>query len=273
MSGDSVLSVLQDRLRLLCVGVSMGWMLGLPGGWVSLAAAAESVSAAGGVPGECRAGHLFLTIDTGNMAGADHIAEVLRAEHVRATFFIANEPTFRGDLALDDHWQGYWRDRVAEGNSFGNHTWTHYTLNRMLKNGNVAGHTLDGKPVEVDRAGFCEELEKVGTRFQQLTGHTLMPIWRAPGGHTTPRTLAWAAACGYPHQVDWTSNGFLGDELPSERFPNQQLLDRALARLRDGDVMMMHLGIRSRHDPFAAVFRPLIAGLKERGFCFDTITR
>jgi hypothetical protein len=35
---------------------------------------------------------------------------------------------------------------------------------------------------------------------------------------------------------------------------------------------MAHLGIWSRKDPWApANLEPLIAGLKERGFCFDTL--
>ena len=45
----------------------------------------------------------------------------------------------------------------------------------------------------------------------------------------------------------------------------------ALAGIKDGDVLMMHWGIRSRREKFAAVLEPLIVGLKERGFCFATL--
>ena len=41
--------------------------------------------------------------------------------------------------------------------------------------------------------------------------------------------------------------------------------------LKDGDIMMAHLGIWSRKDAFAPMFDPLIAGLKRKGFCFATI--
>jgi peptidoglycan/xylan/chitin deacetylase (PgdA/CDA1 family) len=35
---------------------------------------------------------------------------------------------------------------------------------------------------------------------------------------------------------------------------------------------MAHLGIWSRQDPWApAVLEPLIVGLKQRGFCFETL--
>jgi peptidoglycan-N-acetylmuramic acid deacetylase len=103
-----------------------------------------------------------------------------------------------------------------------------------------------------------------------LTGRHLDPVWRAPGGKTTPTTLKAAASCGYRH-VLWADAGFLGDELPSEKYPNQLLLNRALANLRDGDIIMAHLGIWSRKDPFAPMLDPLIAGLKAKGFCFATL--
>ena len=96
-------------------------------------------------------------------------------------------------------------------------------------------------------------------------------MFRAPGGKTSPKLLAAARACGYQH-VGWAPAGFLGDELPSERASNQLLLDQALRTIRPGDVLVAHLGIWSRKDPWApAVLEPLIAGLKEKGFCFATL--
>jgi peptidoglycan/xylan/chitin deacetylase (PgdA/CDA1 family) len=72
--------------------------------------------------------------------------------------------------------------------------------------------------------------------------------------------------------VGWAPAGFLGDELPSERYPNQQLLDKALRDIRAGDILVAHLGIWSRKDAWApAVLEPLIVGLKQRGFCFATL--
>ena len=72
--------------------------------------------------------------------------------------------------------------------------------------------------------------------------------------------------------MGWSPAGFLGDELPSESAGNRQLLDRALRDIRSGDILMAHLGIWSRKDPWApAVLEPLVVGLKERGFCFRTL--
>jgi peptidoglycan/xylan/chitin deacetylase (PgdA/CDA1 family) len=83
--------------------------------------------------------------------------------------------------------------------------------------------------------------------------------------------LASAKACGYTH-VGWAPAGFLGDELPSEKFSNEALLRKALQGIRSGDILMAHLGIWSRKDAWApAVLEPLIVGLKAKGFCFRTL--
>jgi peptidoglycan/xylan/chitin deacetylase (PgdA/CDA1 family) len=83
--------------------------------------------------------------------------------------------------------------------------------------------------------------------------------------------LAAAHQCGYRH-VGWAPAGFLGDELPSDKYPNDMLLKKALRDIRAGDVLVAHLGIWSRQDPWApAVLEPLIAGLKQQGYCFRTL--
>lgn len=217
-------------------------------------------------------GTLYLTIDTGNMRPAEEIAAILRKHDVKATFFVAHEKTFRGDRSLDLAWADYWKARVAEGHTFGNHTWHHAYFRGDLPDGKTKYVHLSGKTEELDRTGVCAEMKRVEDRWMEMTGQKLAPIWRAPGGRTTKNALAFAKSCGYDH-VHWADAGFLGDELPSDKFPNDALLKRALANLRDGDIMVMHLGIWSRKDPFWPMLDPLLAGLKQRGFCFATLPR
>jgi peptidoglycan/xylan/chitin deacetylase (PgdA/CDA1 family) len=128
-----------------------------------------------------------------------------------------------------------------------------------------------GNPDALDQRSFCEELKRVNTAFRRATGQNLSGIWRAPGGRTTQNSIRYAANCGYPVHVHWDDAGFIGDELPSEQYPNHMLLERALKNIRAGDILMMHLGIRSRKDPLAPALKPLIQGLKARGFCFATL--
>ena len=70
------------------------------------------------------------------------------------------------------------------------------------------------------------------------------------------RPVSWATSC------------------PVKRPATQALLKKALRDVRSGDILVAHLGIWSRKDPWApAVLEPLIVGLKEKGFCFSTLAR
>ena len=47
---------------------------------------------------------VYLTFDTGHMGVAPLIADVLKRQQVKVTFFAANEPTQVGDGTLGEHW-------------------------------------------------------------------------------------------------------------------------------------------------------------------------
>lgn len=241
------------------------------------------VSAAGAVAGQgagC-AKPVYLTFDTGHMGIADFVAEVLRRHGVRVSFFAANEATQQGDGSLGEAWAPWWRARAAEGHEFASHTYDHLYWRgdlRGSREGPVTGFRVRpsagpraNENFTVDAAGYCEEIAKSARRLQQITGQKPLPLFRAPGGKTSPALLEAARRGGYQH-VGWSSAGFLGDELPSDRYPNAQLLAQALKNIRSGDILLAHLGIWSRKDPWApGVLEPLITGLLKQGFCFRTL--
>lgn len=218
---------------------------------------------------------VYLTFDTGHMEVAPLVAEVLQRQQVRATFFLANEKTKTGGTSLGDDWAPWWKARAQEGHVFASHTFDHVYWLADLPDGRFrmrpsagpsAGQVLIWTPAQ-----YCQELGRSVSRFKQMTGKEMLPLFRAAGGKTSDALIRAARQCGYEH-VGWSAAGFLGDELPSDQYPNKQLLDRALRNIRPGDILMAHLGIWSRKDPWApAVLEPLIAGLKSKGFCFATI--
>lgn len=218
---------------------------------------------------------VYLTLDTGHMGVAPLVAEVLARQQVKASFFLANERTLTDGSSLDDEWAPWWKARAAEGHLFGSHTFDHVYWVADAPGGGFrvrpsAGPNA-GKLLTWTAAEYCAELRRPAERFRAMTGQAMAPLFRAPGGKISPALLAAAKACGWTH-VPWSAAGFLGDELPSDRYPNAQLLQRALDHIRPGDVMLAHLGIWSRQDPWApAVLEPLIVGLKQRGFCFATL--
>lgn len=216
-------------------------------------------------------GTLYLTIDTGNMAPAEEMAETLKRHGVKATFFLANEKTKRGDTSLDPSWTKFWKGLADDGHAFGTHTWRHWYFRgdvgreqvRYVPWGKQAGETLN-------QSQMCAELRKSDDAFYAMTGRRLDPIWRAPGGKLTPNATRFAEACGYKH-VAWSPAGFSGDELPSEKYPSDALIAKQLREIRDGDILLWHLGIWSRKDPLYPKLDTLLVGLKQKGFCFATI--
>lgn len=217
---------------------------------------------------------VYLTFDTGHMGVADLVAEVLRRHEIKVTFFLANEKTQDGGSSLDAHWAAWWKARAAEGHAFGSHTWDHVVwqadVSGGLKTRSTAGAQA-GRTQTLDAAAYCEQLRRPARWFAEAAGQPMLPLFRAPAGRTSARLLEAAQQCGFRH-VGWAPAGFLGDELPSERYPNRGLLDTALRDIRAGDILVAHLGIWSRQDPWApAVLEPLVEGLKARGFCFRTL--
>jgi len=248
--------------------------------FVAIVLVAFGAHAAGeNAPNDCKK-PLYLTFDTGHMGVAELIAEVLRRQQVRATFFAAQERSRVGDGSLGEHWAPWWRARAAEGHEFASHTLDHvYWRTDVPAQGGAMRFRVrpsageqEGREMVWNAAQYCAQIQAAADRLHQLTGRPALPLFRAPGGKTSPALLAAARDCGYAH-VGWSPAGFLGDELPSERYSNAALLKQALRDIRGGDILMAHLGIWSRKDPWAPnVLEPLLMGLKARGFCFRTLS-
>nr|WP_233252801.1 polysaccharide deacetylase family protein [Limnohabitans sp. T6-20] len=221
---------------------------------------------------------VYLTFDTGHMGVAPLIADVLQRQQVKVTFFAAHEKTQQGDGTLGQHWAPWWKARAAEGHAFASHTWDHAYWRADATDAGEGRFRI--RPSAGAQAGqtllwtaqnYCDNLRQAARRLQEVTGQAPLPLFRAPGGKTSARLLAAAKQCGFAH-VGWADAGFLGDELPSDAYPNAQLLQKALRNIRPGDILVAHLGIWSRQDPWApAVLEPLIEGLKAKGLCFATL--
>ena len=253
-----------DVLKRLLARISLGTFLLLAISFSSVAETQKSVS-------QCQK-PIYLTFDTGHMGVAPLIAEVLRKHRVPVTFFGANEKTQEGDGSLGLYWSAWWKERASEGHDFASHTFDHAYWRADIDSQNFKIRPSAGEQKDQNllwRAeDYCANLKKASQRLEAMTGRASLPLFRAPGGKTSPALLKAASQCGYTH-VGWSPAGFLGDELSSQTYSNEKLLRTSLQSIKTGDILMAHLGIWSRQDPWApAVLEPLIVGLKEKGFCF-----
>ncbi|HEX9391443.1 MAG TPA: polysaccharide deacetylase family protein [Usitatibacteraceae bacterium] len=237
----------------------------------SCIALATGLLAASAQAAECK-GTVYLTIDTGNMAPAEAMAAILKKHDVKATFFLANEKTMRGDMSLDPSWQVFWKARAEEGHAFGSHTWRHWYFRGDVGKDKVK-YTPSGQSrgEVLNQAQVCAELKQSEDAFRAMTGRGFDGLWRAPGGKLTPNVIRFAESCGYRH-VPWSEAGFSGDELPSDKFPSDALIARQLRDIKDGDILLWHLGIWSRQDALYPRLDELIGGLQAKGMCFARIS-
>jgi peptidoglycan/xylan/chitin deacetylase (PgdA/CDA1 family) len=220
---------------------------------------------------------VYLTFDVGNMAVAPQVGAILKRNDVKATFFAANTDTTIGDGSLGNYWAPWWKARAADGHEFASNTYDRVVWRADLRG--VAPQfrmqpsegAFAGREFTWDAAKYCAQISHAAERVQDFTGKKTLPLFRAPGGKTSPRLLASAKACGYAH-VGWSSTGLLGDALPSERFSNEALLKKSLQEIRAGDILLGTLGSPTRKVAWAPeALEPLILGLKAKGFCFKTL--
>jgi peptidoglycan/xylan/chitin deacetylase (PgdA/CDA1 family) len=202
-----------------------------------------------GTPGQRR---IALTFDDGpNPPYTNQLLDLLRREHVRATFFVVGEAVARQPALA--------RRIVAEGHEIGNHSWDHAHL------------------IALSPDAIRAELVRTAGAIERATG-TRPALMRPPFGQRDYAVIGEARALGYavvmwsePLAEDWTQ--------PGARVIAQRVLESA----RDGDIIVLHDGDRGRacapgsgqrcdRSQDVAAAATVIDGLRARGFRFVSVS-
>ncbi len=187
-----------------------------------------------------------LTFDAGaDDAGAPKILSALARARVPATFFMTGR---WAELYPQ------WARRIVARYPIGNHTFDHTDLLRLPL------HSVD------------TEVLTAKTAIERATGRPPVSLFRFPYGSSSASTLAVVNRLGYT-SVGWTIDT-LGWEGTSLGQSVQSVIARALAHLKPGAIILMHVGANpGDHSTLDADALPMmISAIRARGYRFAALT-
>lgn len=178
-----------------------------------------------------------LTFDDGPTPEyTDRVLELLRAEGVRATFFVNG-----GDLARHPELGA---KLVADGHGLGNHTYTHRRL------------------LGVSWATLREEVEQTDAEIRRA-GHVGPIPFRSPYCHKLIAASWYLWRTGRT-QVTWDLEP---ESDPALQADAERLARHVIDQARPGSIVLLHVMYRAREQSRLALPQ-IIRGLRDRGFRF-----
>jgi peptidoglycan/xylan/chitin deacetylase (PgdA/CDA1 family) len=186
-----------------------------------------------------------LTFDAGgDAAGLPSILATLAAQHVPATFFLTGSWTTANPAGVPAI--------VAGGHRIGNHSITHPHFT-----------ALSDQQIAAEVLGAQKTIRSAGADPR--------PFFRFPFGDRNVRTIVDVNALGYL-AISWTVDT-LGWEGTAGGMSAQQVADRAVAALRPGEIVLMHVGANPDDSTtFDADALPgMIQRMRAAGYAFVTL--
>jgi peptidoglycan/xylan/chitin deacetylase (PgdA/CDA1 family) len=186
-----------------------------------------------------------LTFDAGaNADGVPSILSTLAEYEVPGTFF------------LTGRWVEVYPEYAAQigaGYPVANHSYSHPDLTKLPD------------------PAVSEEITKAAASIQRATGRDTRPMFRFPFGASSQHTIDLANSLGYG-AINWTvdTRGWQGTSGGQDV---QLIVDRVLAGLQPGEIVIMHVGSHpTDHSTLDADALPrIIEQIRARGYGFVTI--
>ena len=184
--------------------------------------------------------NIYLTFDAGYENGyTESILDTLKKHNVNATFFlVGNYLETKPDLV---------KRMADEGHIVGNHTYSHPDMSKIST-----------------AEAFADELNKMGSKYKEITGKDMLKIYRPPQGKFSEENLSMAKAMGYKTvfwslaYVDW-----LEDKQPTK----EEAFSKLLTRIHPGAVVLLHSTSKTNCE----ILDELITKWKDMGYSFKSI--
>lgn len=182
-------------------------------------------------------GHVFLTFDDGPINVTSAILDVLKAEHVKATFFVNAVHLDGQGGEREDHARAALRRIIAEGHVLGNHSYDHMAHNRP-PGVYALGAAQAYRDVDTDlpyfldmnaapiAAALGELAGQSNNRITQLARLPFANVWQFP---ELDRVCSW---CKSGHRAFWH---------PDARAHAEREVSEAAGRLAEGLQQRHHI--------------------------------
>lgn len=215
-----------------------------------------------------------ITFDGGSFNGsAERILEVLDERKLKATFFLTGE--------FMNRYQEVTKSINEKGHEVGNHTYSH--LHLTTYEGNLKHDTLPG----INREILLAELNRNEKLFKNITGTSMVKLWRAPYGEQNNEIRRWAASAGYQH-VSWTFDpktrrnldglDWVSDRSSNLYLTSAQIVEKIMSfdvktdKGLGGGIVLLHLGTERIKDPFHLKLGQLIDEIQDKGYEIGSVS-
>jgi len=179
-----------------------------------------------------------LTFDDGpSRLQTNEILSILRDENVKATFYLIGNEIEKN--------QGEAEKMIAEGHEIGNHTYNHERM--ILVSPSFVKNEIDKTDELIKKASYKGEIT-----FRPPYCRKLLALpWHL--SENNRKTITW-------------------DVEPETFVENSaDIIKYTLENTKNGSIILLHVAYGNRSESMKSV-RPIIKGLKERGFEFKTIS-
>lgn len=191
--------------------------------------------------GDTNQKRIYLTFDAGFENGyTPAILDTLKKHQVPAAFFVVGHYLESAPALVQ---------RMAEeGHLVANHTYSHPDMSAIGS-----------------RDTFVEELTRVESAYQEVTGQEMPKIYRPPQGKYSKENLQLAKEAGY-HTFFWSLAyvDWYTDRQPTR----EQAFEKLLGRIHPGAIVLLH----STSSTNAQILDELLSKWKEMGYSFGVLT-
>ena len=203
---------------------------------------------------------VYLTFDDGpSETVTPQILDILKSENVHATFFIVGK-----SLDKDENTKNIVKQELSEGNSIGNHTYSH-NYNYLYPNG------------KINLSNCMSDIEKTNESLKKVLGEDFSTrAIRFPGGHMTWKNKDSVGMDAMDkalhekdyHQIDWNSLSQDAEGAPKNAEQLKQEVIKTTAG-REKAIILMHDTYGKEET--AKALPGIIEYLKQQGYEFKVI--